>query len=140
MERLRLNTKIKLDFVKVKFKARHIVFFLTLLLAINLENYGNESASPVDHSTDNCECCAPSDTNILGSREYECISCYCVMQQGEDMFFSPVSFLTGVDLPRILIGYREKNNSNSSVDSLNYNPIPFRITKTSFPFLQVMLA
>lgn len=124
----------------MRFVARHIIFFLILFFASNVEAYSEELSSPVNHSEEDCECCALSDTNILENKEDECTSCCCVMQQEEDMYFSSVTSLPEVDFSGVLMIDREKYNSNRSLSSLKSKLIPFCVTKTSFPFLQVILA
>lgn len=124
----------------MRFIAQHIIFILIFTFAFNVDAYSEEISSPLKHSEYDCECCALSETNIVESKEDECTSCCCAMQQEEDVYFSPVSSLTEVYFPGILIVDREKNNANSSVSFLKYRLIHFRVTKTSFPFLQVILA
>jgi len=124
----------------MRFIAQHIIFFLILFFAFNVEVYGEEISSSVKQTEENCECCALSESNIIENKEGECTSCFCVVQQEEDMYFSPVYSLTEVHFSGVLIIDRDKNNSNSSISFLKNRLIPFRITKTSFPFLQVVLA
>ena len=121
--------------------ARHIIFFLILFFAFNVKAYNEEISSSMNHTEEDCECFALSETNILENEEDECTSSCCVMQREEDMYFSPVPYSTKeVNFSGILIIERKKNNANSSCSFLIYRLTPFRVTKTSFPFLQVILA
>ena len=120
--------------------AQHIVFFLILFFAFSVEAYSEGISSLNKHSENDCECCALSNIVTLEKTEDECTSCCCVLQQEEDMYLTPVTSIKEVDFSKASIITREENNSNNSLGSLKSRIIPFHITKTSFPFLQVILA
>jgi len=124
----------------MRFFAQHIIFFLILFFAFNIKAYSEDIFSSVKHAEYDCECWALSDNNIIESKEDECTPCCCVIQQNEDSYFSSVTSLPKVNFSGTLIIDRKRNFASSPISSLYDKIIPFHIIKTSFPFLQVILA